>query len=541
MRWPLRILWLLVLPAFTPHVGAETEQFPGTNDGWRHFQSPHFDLYSEDRGWDSRGFLHKLELLRASFLDSFQLIERRPLEVTLYYFGSERDFRAYKPEELGFMPGGFYHADSDHAVIVLAPRDDEHGAQRVIFHEYVHHLFWVAEEYPPAWFNEGMAEMFSTIDEESGRLVFGRMIPDRIRLLQQEEMLPLETLFAVDHKSPVFTTGTHGVGVFYAESWALMHYLYLGVSKLPEDRLNLFLKALQSPAAVSDPDSLRKSCRQLLGMDYPELLAQLQRYVQSGIYREGMLPLPKIADGSAYAMRLVPRDEIRERLAELSLRINRAPVARRALVDMLEKNPDDVHLHEVLGMNALRDSDEAVAREHWEKAVTLGSDNPAIYHELAQMESGWFRQFDYYFRLPAERAQWLRRLLRRSIEYAPNQTAAYEMLAWVEATASEISAANVNLVQSHFNTLHDKPRTLLALALIRLHAGDKDLAAALLEQLDRMNPDASIARAAEIVSAKMEGRAVRKLPETLSADKSPLSLPPVPPLRLPPITISGQP
>ncbi len=40
-------------------------------------------------------------------------------------------------------------------------------------------------------------------------------------------MLPLRTLFEVDHKSPHYNE-KNKTSIFYAQSWALMHYLIIG-------------------------------------------------------------------------------------------------------------------------------------------------------------------------------------------------------------------------------------------------------------------------------------------------------------------------
>ena len=46
-------------------------------------------------------------------------------------------------------------------------------------------------------------------------------------LLRQSKMLPLQTLFEVDYKSPHYNE-KNKQSIFYAQSWALMHYLIIG-------------------------------------------------------------------------------------------------------------------------------------------------------------------------------------------------------------------------------------------------------------------------------------------------------------------------
>ncbi len=67
---------------------------------------------------------------------------------------------------------------------------------------------------------------------------------------------------------------------------------------------------------------------------------------------------------------------------------------------------------------------------------------------------------------------YLRRLLALSIQTAPRQVEAYQMLAWVEAMSDHPHNDNVNLVQHHFASLRQESHTALALALVRVRVQD---------------------------------------------------------------------
>jgi hypothetical protein len=47
---------------------------------------------------------------------------------------------------------------------------------------------------------------------------------DNILLLRESRLLPLATLFTVDDKSPYYHEENKG-NIFYAESWALLHFI----------------------------------------------------------------------------------------------------------------------------------------------------------------------------------------------------------------------------------------------------------------------------------------------------------------------------
>jgi hypothetical protein len=499
---------LFLLLAASRLTGAPGD-FPGTDGKWQHFQTANFELYSRIRESDSRELLHDLETLRSMFMDFFKLTERRRLEVTIYAFKSRKDFQFYGREFYGpnHQFDGFHVDGVDRAVIYLLQGENPESTREMIFHEYIHHLFRVAEMTPPPWLNEGMADLFSTIKPVDGKLEFGRPALGRLQELQTEKLLPLEQLFAVDADSPVFRRGDH-TGLFYAESWALVHYLYFGDSKIASERRSAFFRMVLKNT-FRDGAELRAGFRQVFGMDYPEMLARLQVYITSGKYYWAKDPLPAVAPASAYAMRAVPEEEIRLRLAELALRVSRDSRAKLMLLQAVERNPTDARSLEALGAEALRDEDEIRARERWTQAAAAGTRNPAIYRELGLMEGrAVFSELDLYYRLPADKAARMRDFLGRSIEYNPQQTAAYEMLAWVEAFAPEPSIKNVALIQQAYPNFTRKERTALALALVRVRLDRKDEALEMLAGLATMRPDPWETYAIEVIRAHLEGRPI---------------------------------
>lgn len=491
----------------------------GVDERWRHIRSPHFELYTHNAEYESRTLLHDLELLRALFLERFKLVERSRTDVTVYAFRRAEDFEAYAGEGLPKEVRGFYLTGPDRAVINLAPIDDWEQAQRLVFHEYVHHLFRVVEQEPPLWFNEGMAELLAAIREESGQLEIGRPHAGRIATLRTEKLLPLETLFAVDHGSPIYRSKDH-TGIFYAQSWALLHYWYFGDSGLPKDAVTRFTR-IAGEQRLAEQVDLRRFFRECFSMDYPEMQRRLERYVTGGQYRFGREAVPKIAPASSYEARAVSRDEIRVRLAELAVRVNRSAMGKFVLVDAAATGGKDVRVLEALGANALAENDPAKAIDWWEQALVAGSTNPALVRELSLLETrDWFRDFDYYFRLPPATVERLRQRLRRAIEHEPLQTTAYELLAWVEAFAEVPHVPNVNLVQREFKRLKQKQRTVLALALVRLHSGMKEEAMELLKEVDGLEWDAWAAQSAEVVRAKLEDRPVRMVRAPLGENET---------------------
>src|SRR5688500_20039623 len=79
----------------------------------------------------------------------------------------------------------------------------------------------------PTWFNEGLAEYYSTFSiSDDQKVVLGSPIASHVYLVREKKMLPLRTLFQVDHKSPYFKERDKQ-SIFYEESLALLIYLIM--------------------------------------------------------------------------------------------------------------------------------------------------------------------------------------------------------------------------------------------------------------------------------------------------------------------------
>ncbi len=491
---------------------APNEPLAAIDDKWRHIRSPNFELFTHAAEHESRSLLHDMELLRALFLERFKFKERAKLDVSVYLFRRLADFHAYAPAGMAKSDvKGFYQASPDRAIISLAPIEDWDGAQRLVFHEYVHHLFRITEQEPPVWFNEGMAELFSAIREEGGKLEIGQPHIGRIATLQTEKLLPLETLFAVDHASPIYRGKEHA-GLFYAQSWALLHYWNFGESGLNKDGIAKFTLVAGNPKLVPPGFDFRAFFRQCFGMDYPDMVKRLERYVSGGRYRYGKLPIPEVPKASTYAARPVPREELRLRLAELALRTTQSSMAKFVLVDAAAQPGAEARTFEVLGAEAIVEQDEGRARDRWEAAFAAGSTNIAVLRELGLIESrAWFQEFNHDFKLPKENVERLRDRLTRAIQLEPEQTAPYEMLAWVEAYSASPQVDNLLAVQRAFPRLKQQQRVLLAFIVARLRLGLRDQAVSMLGEFEKLEFEEWSAKGAEIVRARLENRAVRSV------------------------------
>ncbi len=499
---------LCAVLAFLPRTSA---LMPGADEKWRVFHSKHFELYSRNSESDSRLLLHNLELVHAIFFQTFGFTPIRTVPVTVYFFSREKYFDAYKPEAYRKVDNlaAFYDAEWDRGVLTVAPLPDYDSAQRLAFGSYAFHLFRLLDAPSPAWYTYGVSELFANLVVNSDSLELGKANEAQVQRLQRATLIPVQVMFGLDDKSTAFRANQAN-NLFHDESWAMVHYLYFGKNQLPPKAVSEFVGFALKNTRNFDAEAVRRKFQDSLGLSYETMNEDLDHYFHGGRYGWQKLSVPAVEPARGYEMRKVPLDEINLRLAEVALEINRSAQGKLILLQALDQPRDDAaRINEVLGADAIKDGDWDGALDRWKRAVAAGSSNPAVLHELCLLESQQrFRQFDLYYRLPDDTAAELRSLLKKTIAAEPQLAAAYELLAWVEATANAPQIPNINLVQANFPRLQQQDRTLLALALVRLRLDDKAGAVEILNALDRSGPSDWVRSGAEQIRAKLENRPV---------------------------------
>src|SRR5215211_1039063 len=217
-------------------------------DTWVSVRTKNFLMLGNASEKDIRKVGLKLEQFREVFTRLFPRMKfNTPVPTTVIVFKSDSSYAPFKPRS---NTAGYFQAGPDVNYITLTTElRGEQDPFSVIFHEYTHLLVENTFDNAPVWFNEGLAEYYSTFSiTDDQKVVLGRPIGTHVYLLRQNKMLPLQTLFEVDHKSPHYNE-TNKQSIFYAQSWALMHYLIIGKTGRVE-QLGKFMDRLKAKVAM---------------------------------------------------------------------------------------------------------------------------------------------------------------------------------------------------------------------------------------------------------------------------------------------------
>ena len=242
---------------------------------WKSLQTEHFLVVGDAGDRALRRVGSNLEQFRsvvARLMPSLALEDGT--DTTVIVFRNDGRFKPFKPIYNGKPAnvGGYFQAGQYRNYIALTGRRD---AERAIYHEYVHELTKGARHWP-AWMREGIAEFYSTFDLHSGnrKVWIGKIVPEHVRELRRTFM-PVEMLLNVDRNSPYYNESAKK-GTFYAQSWALVHYLMIGNLER-KGQLSRFSDLLEAGRDLED------SFETAFGTDMESMESELRSYIRNAV------------------------------------------------------------------------------------------------------------------------------------------------------------------------------------------------------------------------------------------------------------------
>src|SRR5688500_11420184 len=145
-------------------------------DTWVSVRTKNFFLVGNGGEKDVRRVGLRMEQFREVFTRLFPNMKfKTPVPTTIVVFKSDHSFRPFKPKA---TTAGYFQAGPDVNYIALTT-EAEGGEDpfSVIFHEYTHLLVNNTFENAPVWFNEGLAEYYSTFSiTDDQKIVLGSPI-----------------------------------------------------------------------------------------------------------------------------------------------------------------------------------------------------------------------------------------------------------------------------------------------------------------------------------------------------------------------------
>lgn len=229
----------------------------------------------------------------------------------------------------------------------------------------------------PLWLNEGLAEFYQNTDIGEREVRLGQPSSDDILYLRQNRLLPLPVLFKDDHSSPYYHEEQKG-SIFYAESWALTHYLMASDFGKTTTRLTEYMKLVsqhQDPVAAA----------QAAFGDLNHLESALSFYIRDGDYKLFTTKTPPGVDEASFQAKQIPAADADAYRVDV-LVYNERPADAKALLDeALRDDPNNALAHESMGFLKFREGDIAGAKKWYGEAVQLDSQSYVAHYYFAAM------------------------------------------------------------------------------------------------------------------------------------------------------------
>ncbi len=385
---------------------------------WIEVRTPHFIVSSDAGQKQARRVADQFEQIRGVFHAAFPSLRVDPgYPVLILAAKNEDSLKALLPgywEVKGRVhPAGLYVSGAEKHYVALRVDATGKNPYHAIYHEYTHSLTDLNFRELPLWLSEGLAEFYgnTTVEEKEVRL--GQFDEGHLLLLQQSRLLPIEELLRVDHNSPHYNEANRA-SVFYAESWAVVHYLMVEPDAVKAGYLRKFL------AAYSATGDQNAAAAQAFG-DLKLFIKRIDAYVHQTVFHYARIKSPAELHEKDVQVRPLPAAEATALRGDFYVQTGRFAEAKTTLEEAARLDPKLGAGHESLGYYYYRRNqfDEA-AREFAEAARMDSHSFVALYfHALLSSRLGGFSP---------EKAAEIRASLQKAIQLNPNFAPAYAAL-----------------------------------------------------------------------------------------------------------------
>ena len=443
-RFPAFVVATLLLGRVVGHA------LTGTDDQWVQVQSSHFNVLTDGGEKAGRDLALQFEQLRSAFGQIFPagaIKHSVPLQIIALKNSKQvsQYSRLYQGKPIKSAGFCLRSSDRDYIVVDLGTL---HRWQTVI-HEYAHLLLANSATDLPAWFNEGFAELYSTIQIEGKQAILGRAPESVMEVLRNESLMGVSNLFSVDHDSPVYNEDSDPRSIFYAESWLVVHYLW-DHNQMEQTQRYFQLVHQQVPVG--------EAIQQAFDLDAEQFDRILQKYSRSAIELVKVTLQPDIEHVS---LSVSPVTALNAKTVLAGLHAHQADYQGQAiqeLQEILEQDPHNAAAHRDLGYIYYHRHDPQAALPHLQEA--------------AQKDPNDWRAHFFWAELSAQKnddalAPQIERESRRVIELNPDFADGYGLLGF----ALMVERRNTEAILAYQRALSLKPRSeVYALNLAELYS-----------------------------------------------------------------------
>ena len=466
----------VILLCFALNAAALEPPKPG--EKWISLTADEFQFISNASPKATLDIARDMLRMRAAVGQITNMKVRSPLATKVFIFANERGFSGYRDAVLNRKSeniiGVFAHGDAGNFILM---RSDTEAVDRIVYHELTHYFVQNTTAGMPLWLNEGLAEFYSTFRTDGTSVHIGRPIPEHLYWLRSEALIPLPELFAITTNSRDYNEGSRQ-GVFYAQSWALVHYLMTDADR--RAKLIQFLSHLGAGKSIED------AFTSSFAMKFAQLEQELRAYVRLFGFKYMKYPLDEMNIPEPPKSEPMAREDVLFQFGHL-LAHSGPPAAESAqqfLSETLAINPanaaahlDLARLHEVAGRRAEAEASYAAAAE-------LGSDDPEVFllaaYSLMKRYEG-----KSPLEVPERDLAKIRDFFQRATELDPNSAIAWTGLGATYVGSTADLATGIAALEKSLALAPGDDEAAFYLAQLYANYGRRDDAARLVHRLEK--------------------------------------------------------
>jgi Tfp pilus assembly protein PilF len=390
-------------------------------DTWIEIRSPNFTVISNAGDKEARKIADQFEEFREVFHTTFPKL-RLDLGKPLIIFAVKNEdslktlIPVYWESKWHFHPDGIYVAGEDRHYVAVRTDVQTENPYQIVYHEYTHAIMDLNFRGLPVWLNEGLAEFYGNSVIRDKDVEIGKVATYHLQTLQQERLIPIDALLMADQSSPYYNEANHAT-VFYAESWAIVHYLMLDPDARKRQLLGTFLAAWDASG-----DQLA-AAEKTFG-DLKKFASAMEAYARQRSFYVAKVATTIHGDPKSFSNRALSNAELEAQRALFYAHTQRPKEAQAAIEAALQADPHLALAYEAKGFLEYSQQQFRQAESEFARAIELKTTDYFPYYFLAEakLRNGMSSE---------EASPTVSAFLEKAIEMNPQYAPAYAALASV--------------------------------------------------------------------------------------------------------------
>ncbi|GAC1631249.1 MAG: hypothetical protein NVS9B14_02760 [Candidatus Acidiferrum sp.] len=333
---------------------------------WTEVKSPHFRVITNGSEGSARRIAKEFEQVRSVFARAFPNMRLETGSPLLVFAPADESsmkhlvplmWKKHPPNVAGYFDHGW---ERQFAVVRLD--QDIPGAYQVVYHEYTHTLLHANMHWLPQWLDEGLADYYGGTRFEGAKVYVGAPI-QRVQAMYNEVPIPLEELISVNPYVK-YRGDDRRINLYYAESWAFVHYCTFGEGMQSGRKLSAFIKS------IDNGEDQKKAFVTAFG-DFDAMQDNLDKYVRRFLFNAYVMTADESIKEKDFSVRKLSVAETESAIGGYRLWERDALEAKALIEDALQEDPKLAEAHEYNAFLLFQDGKDAEARKEFETSYDL--------------------------------------------------------------------------------------------------------------------------------------------------------------------------